>query len=187
MSIWFQFLILPSDSGDHIVFNCSTVRHLAHVFSGFTTTVRPSLATITSVYSIPFALHAAASSSLIGLDASEMSVSPAQNFLKPPPVPAVATVTLTPGATLRNISAAASLNGATVDDPSTVTVPLGPATGTPPVLPALLLATTPTDQQRRGSKRGHPRDLQRTRRHVRFPSKIQIHPYMGGRRSRQRD
>ena len=96
------------------------------MFSGFTTTDKPSLATTTSVYSIPLALHAAASSSLIGLDASEMSVSPAQNFWKPPPVPAVATVTLTPGSTERNRSAAASLSGATVDDPSTVTVPLTP-------------------------------------------------------------
>ena len=107
------------------------------MFSGFTTTDKPSLATTTSVYPIPLALHAAASSSLIGLDASEMSVSPAQNFWKPPPVPAVATVTLTPGSTERNRSAAASLSGATVDDPSTVTVPLTPPPPAPPELPAL--------------------------------------------------
>jgi hypothetical protein len=44
---------------------------------------------------------------------------------------------LTPGSTSRNRSAAASLNGATVDDPSTVTVPLTPPSLAPPALPAL--------------------------------------------------
>jgi hypothetical protein len=34
---------------------------------------------------------------LIGREASEMSVSPAQNFSKPPPVPEVPTVIFTPG------------------------------------------------------------------------------------------
>src|SRR5918994_4380626 len=74
----------------------------------------------------------------MGLDASEMSVSPAQNFWKPPPVPAVATVTLTPGSTSRKASAAASLTGATVDDPSTVTVPLTSPLALPPAPPELL-------------------------------------------------
>ena len=40
---------------------------------------------------------ATSSSSLIGREASEMSVSPAQNFSKPPPVPDSPTVTLTSG------------------------------------------------------------------------------------------
>ena len=56
-----------------------------------------------------------------------MSVSPAQNTLKPPPVPEVATVTLTPGSTSRKRSAAASVSGATVDEPSTATEPVRPS------------------------------------------------------------
>jgi len=56
-----------------------------------------------------------------------MSVSPAQNFLKPPPVPEVATVTLMPGSTSRKRSAAASLRGATVEEPSIEMEPLSPA------------------------------------------------------------
>ena len=46
---------------------------------------------------MPAFLQIAASSSLIGREASEMSVSPAQNFSKPPPVPEMPTVTLTLG------------------------------------------------------------------------------------------
>ncbi len=47
-----------------------------------------------------------------------MSVSPAQNFSKPPPVPEVPTVTLTPEFSAWNSSAIASVSGATVLDPS---------------------------------------------------------------------
>ena len=55
---------------------------------------------------------------MIGRDASEMSVSPAQNFSKPPPVPDVPTVICTSGFSSWNSSAAASANGATVEEPS---------------------------------------------------------------------
>src|SRR5215213_9212101 len=74
---------------------------------------------------MPFFLQTRASSSgLIGRDASEMSVSPAQNFSKPPPVPEMPTVTLTSGLSSLNSSAAASVNGPTVDEPSIAIVPL---------------------------------------------------------------
>src|SRR4051812_16089875 len=66
----------------------------------------------------------ASSSGLIGRDASEMSVSPAQNFSKPPPVPEMPTVTWTSGCSSLNSSAAASANGPTVDEPSMAILPL---------------------------------------------------------------
>src|SRR5687768_9050386 len=52
-----------------------------------------------------------------------MSVSPAQNFSKPPPVPEVPTVILTPGFSPSKASAAACVKGATVLEPSTLVVP----------------------------------------------------------------
>ncbi len=48
----------------------------------------------TSIYSMPLALHFLTSMGLIGREASEMSVSPRQNFLKPPPEPDWPMVTL---------------------------------------------------------------------------------------------
>ena len=47
-----------------------------------------------------------------------MSVSPAQNFSKPPPVPEVPTVIFTSGFSAWNSSAAAWANGPTVLEPS---------------------------------------------------------------------
>jgi hypothetical protein len=64
------------------------------------------------------ALQASISDSLIGRDALEMSVSPAQNFSNPPPVPEVPTVTFTPLFSAWKSSAASVSNGATVLDPS---------------------------------------------------------------------
>ena len=63
------------------------------------------------------------SSGLIGREASEMSVSPAQNFSKPPPVPDVPTVICTSGFSSLNSSAAACVNGATVEEPSMAILP----------------------------------------------------------------
>ena len=94
------------------------MRHVAQVFSLFTITVSASVATWNSVYSMPASLQIAASSSLIGREASERSVSPAQKRSKPPPVPEMPTVTWTSGATLANASAAAVVSGPTVDEPS---------------------------------------------------------------------
>ena len=54
----------------------------------FVATAMPSLAIWTSLYlTLAFSQTGTSSSSLIGREASEMSVSPAQNFSKPPPVP----------------------------------------------------------------------------------------------------
>ena len=75
-------------------------------------TAMPSLAIWTSWNLTPFFLQTGTSSSgLIGRDASEMSVSPAQNFSKPPPVPDSPTVILTSGFSSLKSSAAAWANG----------------------------------------------------------------------------
>ena len=75
------------DLGSQIAFSWSTVRQSTARFL-FVTTAMPSLAIWTSSYLMPaFSQTGASSSSLIGREASEMSVSPAQNFSKPPPVP----------------------------------------------------------------------------------------------------
>src|SRR5215213_10572712 len=68
---------------------------------------------------MPWAWQAFSSSGSIGREASEISVSPAQNFSKPPPVPEVPTVTLASGFSALNSSAIASVSGPTVLDPST--------------------------------------------------------------------
>ena len=47
------------------------------------------------MYLMPAAAQVAISAARIGREASEMSVSPRQNFLKPPPVPEMPTVTRT--------------------------------------------------------------------------------------------
>ena len=78
-------------------FSCSVVMQ-STLSSALVTTEMPSLATWTSFQETPSFLHiGTSSSSLIGREASEMSVSPAQNFSKPPPVPDVPTVILTSG------------------------------------------------------------------------------------------
>ncbi len=61
----------------------------------------------------------------IGREASDRSISPLQKRWKPPPVPEMPTVTLTPPApALRKSSAAAVVYGPTVDEPSAVIEPL---------------------------------------------------------------
>ena len=70
---------------------------------------------------MPFFLQSSTSVGFIGLEASEMSVSPMQNFLKPPPVPEMPTVTFVlPFSAFWNSSATASVIGYTVDEPSTL-------------------------------------------------------------------
>src|SRR5215207_2756291 len=85
---------------------------------------------------MPLLSQAAVSSASIPRDASEMSVSPAQNFSNPPPVPEVPTVTRTPEFCSWNSSAAASLSGATVLEPSMLIVPdsWDPPSADPPSL-----------------------------------------------------
>src|SRR3989344_5183517 len=113
-------MILPWASGSHIFLSSSTVALLSQVFLGFTTTVRASNATGSSTYLMPASLQASISFFEIGREASEMSVSPRQNFLKPPPVPDTPTVTLVPFWAFWNSSATASVIGNTVLDPSTL-------------------------------------------------------------------
>ncbi len=64
-----------------------------------------------------------------------MSISPTQNFSKPPEVPASPTLILTFGLSALNSSAAACANGNTVLEPSTLMVPersLLPPSSSPP-------------------------------------------------------
>ena len=68
--------------------------------------------------------QAAISSSLIGREAFERSVSPRQKRSKPPPVPEMPTVTRAPLFFFWNVSAAAIAYGPTVLEPSAVIVPL---------------------------------------------------------------
>src|SRR5687768_12984306 len=117
------------DFGSQTDLSCSTVRQVTG-FSGLATTVRASLAIWSSAYSTPPFSQAAISSSPIASEASLASVSPAQNFSKPPPVPEVPTVTLTSGFSPWNCSAIASVRGATVLDPSMRIVP---DTASPPL------------------------------------------------------
>ena len=99
------------------------------------TIAMPSEATSASLYATPFFSHSGTSSSVsIGREASEMSVSPAQNFSKPPPVPDWPTVIFTFGFSVWNCSAAAWANGKTVLEPSMAISPLTPSPPEPPLL-----------------------------------------------------
>ncbi len=69
----------------------------AQVLSRLAITAMPSFATWSSRNSIRSFAHAATSSSSIGREAFVISISPAQNFSKPPPVPDAPTVIRTPG------------------------------------------------------------------------------------------
>src|SRR5687767_14774895 len=74
------------------------------------------------MYSTPAARQSSISFLRIGREALEISVSPRQNFLKPPPVPEMPTVTLTaPFLAFWKSSATASVTGKTVLEPSILT------------------------------------------------------------------
>ena len=88
------------------------------MFSLFTTIEMPSFATWTGKLATPFSAQSASSSSLIGREAFDTSVSPRQKRSNPPPVPDVPTVIFTPGSALRKRSAARLMSGATVLEPS---------------------------------------------------------------------
>ena len=106
------------------------------------TTEMPSLATWTSVYSTPSSLQSVSSSGSIEREASEMSVSPAQNFSKPPLVPAAPTVMFTSGLSWLNSSAAASANGCTVLEPSIEIEPERPLVPVVAAVAALVVVVT---------------------------------------------
>ena len=75
------------------------------------------------MYLMPAAAQLAISAAMIGREASEISVSPRQKRLKPPPVPEMPTVTRTlPRLWIWYSSATASVIGNTVLEPSTLTV-----------------------------------------------------------------
>src|SRR4029450_9542140 len=120
-STWFQVVAPPclKISAICLKFSVST-----KVFLDEVTTASPSRPIRNSCYLMPLASHACFSSSLMAREASEMSVSPLQNLVKPPPVPEVPTVTLTPDCSLLNSSVMASLMGATVEEPSTTMLPV---------------------------------------------------------------
>ena len=65
------------------------------LFFGLTATVRASKASGSSMNSMPAFLQSSISDFRIGREPFEMSVSPRQNFLNPPPVPEMPTVTRT--------------------------------------------------------------------------------------------
>ena len=94
------------------------------------------------MYSMPAARQASISDAEIGREASLMSVSPRQNFWKPPPVPEMPTVTLAPLA-FWNSSATASVIGKTVLEPSTRMIAAPPPDAgcePPPHAPAVEIA-----------------------------------------------
>src|SRR5678815_155089 len=115
----FQVLMRPCAPGSQILRRSAIVIVLAQVLAGLITTVSASKAIGTSMYLMPAARHVSISAVRIGRDAFEISVSPRQNFLKPPPVPDRPTVTWTlPRFEIWNSSAIASAIGNTVLEPS---------------------------------------------------------------------
>ena len=86
-------MTLLEAAGSQSFFSSATVIDWTQVFFGLTTTTRPSYATGSSTNSTPPLAHASSSVALTGREASEMSVSPLQNFWNPPPVPELPTVT----------------------------------------------------------------------------------------------
>ena len=120
-------MTVPCAAGSHIRFRSSGVRVSTQSFPACTTTAMPSYAMGSSTNPIPAAAHASISRGRMGRDALEMSVSPAQNFSKPPPVPDTPTVTRASGSTRRYSSATASAIGNTVLEPSTATTCAAPS------------------------------------------------------------
>ena len=114
----------PSDSGPMRAYKAALSRHSTAVLAGLVATVKPSMATASSMYSIPASAHKVASSSLMAREAPVMSPSPAQNFLKPSPVPGPSTVTLRlPPSSVPANSPTLMEMGSTVDEPVTKTLP----------------------------------------------------------------
>src|SRR4029450_5070100 len=136
---------------------CLKFRVSRKLFLDEVTMARPSRPTRNSWYLMPLAAQACFSSSLMAREASEMSVSLLQNLVKPPPVPEVPTVTLTPDSCLLNSSVIASLIGATVEEPSITMLPerldppVPPASSSPPqaVATRAMARVRPSSQVRR--------------------------------------
>ena len=108
----FHLATLPWAAGSHIFFSSSTVICLRKAFFGLTTTVIASKATGSSKYLMPALAQISISLLRMGREAPEISTSPRQNFLKPPPVPEMPTVTrIAPRLEIWNSSATASVTG----------------------------------------------------------------------------
>ena len=125
----------------------------------------PSKATLSSTNSMPAAAQAAASSSLIGREASEMSVSPAQKSANPSPVPGPSTVAAMPEPQSRSRSPTRAEMGSTVEEPETTTSPstsVGQELSLPPELsgddveslPPQALASRPTARSKDSQANG---------------------------------
>ena len=84
-----------------IFFSSAVVRQSAQVFWRLVTSEIPSFATVNATHLIPLLRQVAYSDDLIAREAFARSISPRQNFSKPPPVPEMPTVTRTPGWILR--------------------------------------------------------------------------------------
>jgi hypothetical protein len=84
---------LTFEPGSQTFFSSATVRQFTHVFDLFTTTERPSLATVKATHLTPALAQLTASEDFIGREAFDRSVSLRQNRSKPPPVPEMPTVT----------------------------------------------------------------------------------------------
>src|SRR6187551_315878 len=98
------------------------------------------------MYSMPAAWHTSASpSALILREASEISVSPAQNRLNPSPVPGPSIVKLKSGLAALSASATPVEIGSTVDEPETVIEPLTAAPDGASLAGATLLAAGSLD------------------------------------------
>ena len=84
-----------------IFFSSAVVRQSTQVFWRLVTSEIPSLATVKATHLTPLFRQTAYSDALIAREAFARSISPRQNFSKPPPVPEMPTVTRTPGCTFR--------------------------------------------------------------------------------------
>ena len=100
------------------------VRQSTKSFWGLTIRESPSVPTLSSKYSMPFEAAASFSAYLMLLEASEISVSPAVNRLKPPPVPEMPTIGWVLPWSFWNSSATACEIGETVLEPSISITPL---------------------------------------------------------------
>ena len=103
--------------------------------AGLVATVRPSMPTASSVYSMPAPRRPRSPRRSIGREASEMSVSPAQKSWKPSPVPGRRRSPAS-GLAALNFSPTTIEMGSTVEEPDTTTEPLT-ASPPPPPRPAL--------------------------------------------------
>ena len=96
-----------------------------------------------------------------------MSVSPAQNFSKPPPVPEVPTVTLTSGFSAWNCSATASVSGATVLEPS-MRIDAGEVSAAAAAALVVVVAAAGRDAEREDGRGGEDREPPRACHSVSF-------------------